>query len=263
MNPDRPDHICRLNKVIYGLKQAPRAWYIELKSFLLQLGFKNSVADTALFVLHHNDTLVYLLVYVDDIIVTGNNSMMVEKILSTLANRFALKDMGELSYFLGIKVVRSNKGLHLSQRKYILDLLQKMNMSDAKPVATPIATTPKLTKAGTKHSNLTEYRTLMGSLQYLSFTQLDIAYAVNKLSQFMHSPTAEHWQAAKRVLRYLAGTPTHGLFYSKNNPLSLHAFSDADWAGDSDDYVSTNGYIVYLGKHAISWSAKKQNGVAR
>ena len=122
VDPERPDHICRLNKAIYGLKQAPRAWYEELKSFLLQRGFTNS--DTALFVLHHKDTLVYLLVYVDDIVVTGNNSMMAEQILKALANRFALKDMGELSYFLGIEIVRRSKGLHLCQRKYILDLLQ-------------------------------------------------------------------------------------------------------------------------------------------
>ena len=136
-------------------------------------------------------------------------------------------------------------------------------MQDAKPVATPMATTPKHTIAGPKHSDQTEYRTLVGRLQYLSFTRPDIAYAVNKLSQFMHFPTTDHWQAAKRVLRYLAGTSTYGLFYSNSNLLTLHAFSDADWAGDSDDYVSTNAYIVYLGKHAISWSAKKQNGIAR
>uniref|UniRef100_A0A1J3K4R5 Retrovirus-related Pol polyprotein from transposon TNT 1-94 n=1 Tax=Noccaea caerulescens TaxID=107243 RepID=A0A1J3K4R5_NOCCA len=171
--------------------------------------------------------------------------------------------MGELSYFLGIEVIRTSQGLHLNQRKYILDLLNKMQMQDAKPIATPMATEPKLVMSGEKHSNPSEYRTLVGSLQYLAFTRPNIAYAVNKLSQFMYSPTSDHWQAAKRVLRYLAGTPTHGLFFSKSNPLSLHAYSDADWAGDTDNYVSTNGYIVYLGKHAVSWSAKKQKGVAR
>ena len=263
VDPDKPHHICRLNKAIYGLKQAPRAWYVELKTFLLQLGFQNSVADTALFVLQQGDTLTYLLVYVDDIIVTGNNQHLVERILKALASRFSLKDMGELSYFLGIKVIKTSQGLHLSQRKYILDLLHKMDMQEAKPAPTPMATDPKLTLAGEKHSNMTEYRTLVGNLQYLSFTRPDIAYAVNKLSQFMHSPTTDHWQAAKRVLRYLSGTSTFGLFYSNSNPLSLHAFSDADWAVDTDDYVSTNAYIVYLGKHAISWSARKQQGVAR
>lgn len=102
-----------------------------------------------------------------------------------------------------------------------------------------------------------QYRSVVGSLHYLAFTHPDISYAVTRLSQFMHQPTEEHWQAAKRVLRYLAGTTTHGIFFSKKTPLMLHAFSDADWANDTDDYVSTNGYIIYLGKNPISWSSKK------
>lgn len=175
-----------------------------------------------------------------------------------------MKDPENINYFLGIEAHRTNSGLHLSQRKYILDLLHKYNMSNAKPVTTPMASSPKLTlTSGTKLPNPTDFRKLVGSLQYLAFTRLDIAYAVNRLSQFMHLPTEDHWQAAKRVLRYLAGTPTHGIFFSAKNTLSLHAYSDADWAGDSDDYVSTNSYIVYLGKHPISWTAKKQRGVAR
>ncbi|CAA7024026.1 unnamed protein product [Microthlaspi erraticum] len=263
VDPDLPDYVCRLKKPIYGLKQAPRAWYLELKNHLLTLGFKNSVADTALFVLQKGTTLLYLLVYVDDIVVTGNDPAAIEATIKNLATRFSLKDMGALSYFLGIEVIRTKQGLHLNQRKYILDLLHRMHMSDAKPIATPMATNPKLVLSGEKHNNPTEYRQLVGSLQYLAFTRPDIAYAVNKLSQFMHSPTTDHWQAAKCVLRYLAGTPTHGIYFTKSNSLTLHAFSDADWGGDTDNYISTNGYIVYLGKHAISWSAKKQKGVAR
>lgn len=124
--------------------------------------------------------------------------------------------------------------------------------------------TPKLTlNSGYALLDPTEYRMVIGSLQYLSFTRPDISYAVNKLSQFMHRPTMDHWQAAKRVLRYLVGTPTHGIFLSSSNTLDLHAYSDADWAGDSDDFVSTNAYVIYLGRHPISWSSKKQKGVAR
>ncbi|XP_019097369.1 PREDICTED: uncharacterized protein LOC109131159 [Camelina sativa] len=127
-----------------------------------------------------------------------------------------------------------------------------------------MASSPKLTlTSGHILSDPTPYRKLVGSFQYLAFTRLAIAYAVNRLSQFMHRPTDAHWQAANRILRYLAGTPTHGLFLSAKTPLSLHAFFDVDWAGDSHDYVSTNAYIVYLGSNPISWSAKKQNGVAR
>lgn len=137
-------------------------------------------------------------------------------------------------------------------------------MLSAKPVTSPMASSPKLTlRSGTPLSDATEYRCVVGSLQYLAFTRPDISYATNRLSQFMHSPTDEHWLAVKRVLRYLAGTPSHGIFLSRANSPSLHAFSDSDWAGDSDDYVSTNAYIVYLGNHPIAWSSKKQKGVAR
>lgn len=138
-----------------------------------------------------------------------------------------------------------------------------MNMLDAKLVSTPMATSPKLILAGEQHCDPTEYRTLVGSLQYLAFTRPDIAFAVNKLSQFMHSPTTDHWQAAKRVLRYLVGTPSYGISFTKANPLTLHAYSDADWAGDPDNLRSTNAHVVFLGKHPISWSSKKQKSVSR
>lgn len=264
IDPDHPDYVCRLNKAVYGLKQAPRGWYLELKTFLLSIGFKNSLSDTSLFVLQQGNTFVYLLVYVDDILVTGNSTKAIQQVLSLLADRFSVKDAEDLNYFLGLEAHRTPKGLHLSQRKYILDLLHQHNMANAKPVSTPMMSSPKLTlHTGTPLSDPTPYRNLVGSLQYLAFTRPDIAYAVNKLSQFMHKPTEDHWTAGKRVLRYLAGTSTHGIFFSTINNLNLHAYSDADWGGDSDDYISTNAYITYLGCNPVSWSAKKQSGVAR
>ncbi|CAA7043636.1 unnamed protein product [Microthlaspi erraticum] len=261
---DRPDHVCLLHKPIYGLKQAPRSWYLELRNYLISIGFKNSLADTSLFIYKNGADIAYLLVYVDDIIVTGNSSPLISHVLQSLADRFSIKDPTELHYFLGIEVHRTRQGLHMNQRKYIADLLQKTNMTNAKPVATPMATSPKLTlNSGEALSDLRDYRTIVGSLQYLAFTRPDIAYAVTRLSQFMHRPTHDHWNAAKRVLRYLAGTLSHGVFLKASNKLTLHAFSDADWAGDTDDYVSTQGYVIYLGNHPISWSSKKQRGVTR
>lgn len=142
VDADRPDYVYILRKALYGLKQAPRAWYMELKGYLVSNGFKNSLSDTSLFILHQKDVLVYVLVYVDDILITGNKRPAVEQVITNLANRFSIKDMGNLSYFLGIEAMRTSQGLHLNQRKYIKDLLIKMNMHDAKPVATPMASSP-------------------------------------------------------------------------------------------------------------------------
>ncbi|XP_019088608.1 PREDICTED: uncharacterized protein LOC109127710 [Camelina sativa] len=264
VDPNHPHHFCRLRKPIYGLKQAPRAWYMSLKQHLLDTSFTNSLADTSLFIRASGSTLTYVLVYVDDIIVTGNHSAIVEKVLQSFAQRFSIKDPTDIHYFLGIEVSRSSDGLHLMQRKYIMDLLVTNNMSEAKPVATPLPTSPKLTiHGGTPLEDASQYRSVVGSLQYLSFTRPDISYAVNRLSQLMHCPTQDHWIAAKRVLRYLAGTPTHSIYMNASSPVTLHAFSDAYWAGDTDDYVSTNGYVVYNGQHPVSWSSKKHRVVAR
>lgn len=150
------------------------------------------------------------------------------------------------------------------QRQYILELLAKTNMTDAKPVSTPMQTSPKLTLSdGSSLTDASQYRSVVGILQYFVFTRPYISFTVNRLSQFMHQPTDSHWQTVKRVLRYLAGTPSHGIHMRVSSPLTLHAFINADWAGDRDEYVSTNSYVIYLGSTPISWSSKKQNGVAR
>lgn len=126
-----PNHVRKQNKALYDLKQAPRAWYNELRQYLLTFGFTNIVSDSSLFTLHKNNNLIYLLVYVDDIIVTSNLSSFLETIVTNLANRFSLKDLGDLSYFLGVEVMHHPKGLFLSQKKYIHDILYKANMEDA------------------------------------------------------------------------------------------------------------------------------------
>lgn len=264
IDADHPHHVCRLHKALYGLKQAPRAWYQELSNFLIQSGFVTSYADTSLFILKQGTSFIYMLIYVDDIIVTGNNPSLLQQTLDALATRVSVKEPEDLNYFLGIKAQRTSTGLHLTQRRYILDLLTRFRLLNAHPVSTPMATHHKLSlHSGTRLTDATEYRSAVGSLQYLAFTRPDISYAVNKLSQYMHAPTTDHWTAVKRVLRYLAGTASHGLYFSSQNPSSLHAYSDADWTGDIDDFVSTNAYIIYLSRHPISWSSKKQKRVAQ
>lgn len=183
LDRDNPTHVCKLRKAIYGLKQAPRAWYHELRQFLVASGFTNSHADTSLFVFNTSGNLVYLLVYVDDIIIIGCNGTTVQQFINLLGKRFSIKDLGDLTYFLGVEVATTSIGLLLSQRKYITDLLARTNMTGAKSVTIPLVTEPTLiVLSGTALTYPSEYKIVVGSLQYLCLTHLDIAYVVNKLS---------------------------------------------------------------------------------
>lgn len=173
-----------------------------------------------------------------------------EDFIKQLSQKFALKDLGTLSYFLGVEVIPSTQGLFLSQKKYILDLLERTKMINAKPISTPMVVDSNLSlHSGDLIDNPTEYRATVGSLQYLTLTRPDVAFAVNKLSQFMHQPRSAHWAALKRLLRYLAGSLDKGITIYSNSPLHLHAFSDANWGGNKDDFTSTMGQVVFLGRN--------------
>lgn len=229
-------------------------------------GFKNSLADTSVFIYNNHGHRLYCLVYVDDIIVTGSSSTLVASFITSLSQRFSLKEPTDLRYFLGVEATRTAQRLHLMQRKYIIDLLQRTKMTDAKTVLTPMATAPKLSlTSGYPLAEPTEYRAVLGSLQYLAFTRPILRML---LTGYPSSCTARWICIGKPPSVFFATSPvpstvSHGIFLHKDSPLSLHAFSDADWAGDVDDFVSTNAYILYLGTTPIAWSSKKQKGVAR
>ncbi|KAB2630690.1 hypothetical protein D8674_008209 [Pyrus ussuriensis x Pyrus communis] len=192
-------------------------------------------------------------VYVDDILVTGNNPSHIDTLIKNLGLRFSMKNLGPVHYFFIMEVVRTSSGLFLSQHKYTTDLLHRTKMHGAKPVPTPAVNGRRLSlQDGDPLPDPTEYRSVVGALQYLTLT----------LCQFLHQPTSTHWAAVKRILHYLVGTPTQGLTY-KPGSFRLTAFSDADYAGDPDDGRSTGGYFLYLGSNLVSWSAKKQTGVSR
>lgn len=229
VDKSNPTHVCHLKKALYGLKQAPRAWYHELQQFLLSYGFVNSLSDPSLFIYKHLHLTMYLLVYVDDLILTGSDDRLLSQFTQQLAAKFSIKDLGALSYFLGVEIIPSKSGVLLSQHKYIHDLLEKADMLHANIVHTPMSPNhmPSL-HDGVSLSDANTYRSIVGGLQYLSLTRPDVAFAVNKLSQFMHCPTTQHWVAVKRLLRYLRGTIHHGIFLHRNSPLLLHGFSDAD-----------------------------------
>jgi histone deacetylase 1/2 len=190
----------------------------------------------------------------------------VNALLKDLEKDFAIKDLGELPYFLGIQVQRKNGELLISQEWYASEILKRVNMQLCKPVKTPLCTTEKLsqtngTQLGTEDS--TRYRSIVGALQYLTLTRPDLSFSVNKVSQFLHSPTTVHWEAVKCILRYVQGTIRLGVKISKSNSMLVSAFSDADWAGCPDDRRSTGGFAVFLGRNLISWCARKQATVSR
>nr|XP_028953254.1 uncharacterized protein LOC114822627 [Malus domestica] len=255
--------VCKLHKSLYGLKQAPRAWNDRFTKFLPLLGFQHTYSDSSLFVKTVDSGIVILLLYVDDIIITGNADAAMQQVISALTKEFDIKDLGDLHFFLGIQISRTAHGLCLSQSKYILDLLTKTEMLESKSCETPCLPYNRLLKDdGAPYTNPTLYRSVVGALQYLTFTRPDIAFSVNQVCQFMQQPMIAHFTAVKRILRYLKGTIHHGLTYSQG-PLQLKAFSDANWAGDPNDRRSTTGMAVFLGNNPISWSSKKQLTVSR
>ncbi|KAJ0590748.1 putative RNA-directed DNA polymerase [Helianthus annuus] len=261
---DFPDHVCRLRKSLYGLKQAPRAWYQRFTDFVVSMGFLQSKCDNSLFTYHHGGDTAYLLIYVDDIILTTSSDILRTKLMGSLASEFAMKDLGPLSYFLGVQVTRSANHMFLSQQTYARDIIARAGMQSCNSVATPVDTKPKLSATSSPtFDNPTLYRSLAGALQYLTFTRPDISYAVQQICVHMHAPTVDDWNALKRVIRYLQGTSSYGLTLSPCSLVSLRAYTDADWAGCPDTRRSTSGYCVYMGPNLLSWSSKRQSTVSR
>ena len=204
-----------------------------------------------------------LLVYVDDIIITGSDFVGIGDIIKALTVEFDVKDLGRLHYFLGIQIVSTSDGLFLSQSRYIHELLVKTDMMAAKSCATPCLAYQRLLKDdGDLFDNPTLYRSIVGALQYLTFTRPDIAFSVHQICQFMQQPRVEHFIAVKRILRYLKGTMDVGISYAKGS-LDITAYSDADWAGDPNDRRSTTGMVIFIGSNPVSWTSKKQQTVSR
>ena len=227
------------------------------------MGFQASLLDSSLFTLRHGTLVAFLLVYIDDIVLTGNSPKFLTSLIAQLSAVFELKELGPLSYFLGLQITRTSKGLLVTQTKYAQDLLLRVNMHTSKPARTPCAPNTRLSPTdGALLSNPHEFRSLVGSLHYLTFIRPDLIFVVQQVCQFISNPIDLHLIAAKRILRYVNGTLHHGVFLQPG-PLSLSAFSDSNWAGDPYDRHSITGYIVYLGYNPITWSAKKQDTISR
>ena len=253
-NPQHPHHVCQLQKSLYGLKQAPREWFQKLTGQLLKLGFQGSKTDTSLY--YTLTGPIYLLIYVNDILLIGPSLSQIQHLINSLAAHFKLKDLSSASRFLGVEFQPHQNGFMITQTQYTISILRILNMEDCKPLPTPCPTKFFATSVKIR-DNPHLYRRVFGALQYLSFTRPDISYAVNQACRSMHSPQSVDWSRLKHLLHYLKGTVTHGLYFSKHSPMSLTSFSNADWAGDSSGRRSTSGFLIYLGNNLISWNSKK------
>ena len=264
--PSKPaaELVCKLRKTLYRLKQAPRLWFAKLSSRLLQMGYYQSKSDYSLFITHTDDSITAILVYVDDLLICGNNNKQLDCLKTLLSQSFNMKDLGPASYFLGIEIHRSEDGFFLSQKKYTHDILQEHGMLKSRPLQLPMDCHLKLTpEKGDPLPDPSIYQRLIGKLIYLTITRPDITFTVQLLAQFMHSPTTVHMQAARRLLRYLIGTLSQGILLASSSAAQLTAYCDSDWASCPMTRKSTTGYCIFLGKSPITWKTKKQSVVSR
>lgn len=261
---NKPGMVCRLKKSLYGLGQAPRCWFAKLATSLKRYGFSRSYSDYSLFILHQGKIQLNVLIYVDDLIISGNDSSAINAFKQYLNDCFHMKDLGVLKYFLGIEVARSPEGIFLCQRKYTLDIIAEAGLLGAKPAGFPIEQNHHLAVAkGPFLDDPEKYRRLVGRLIYLSFTRPDLAYTVHILAQFMQQPRQEHWDAALHTVRYLKGCPGQGILLRADCDLRLTGWCDSDWASCPLTRRSITGWFGFLGGSPISWKTKKQHTVSR
>nr|GEW10036.1 ribonuclease H-like domain-containing protein [Tanacetum cinerariifolium] len=259
--------VCKLNKSLHGLEQAPRQWNAKLTQALTEHCFVQSNFDYSLFIKNSDNVFIILLVYVDDIVVTGNNLNEIEKFKQFLMSKFQIKDLGKLKYFLGIKILDNKDGICLNQRKYYLELLHEFCLLAAKHVDTPLPENVTLNHIESNDDhllvNVFNYQRLVGKLIYLSNTRPGIAYVVHCLSQYMHSPLNSYLDAALRVLRYLKGSSGSSIQINKIDNLKLGAYADSDRAMCPATRKSISGYCVFVGDSLITWISKKWSTLSR
>lgn len=262
--PTGNGEVCLLKRSLYGLKQSSRCWNKRFNEFLVSLGFQRSRHDYCLYVKEEKENSVYLVIYVDDLLIAGKDARVVRNIQEKLKKEFEMADMGEVHHFLGIKVERKmEEGLMtLSQTGQIDKLLLNFGMEQCNPVKTPAEPNLHLEKFSGECKN--PYRELIGGLMYIMMgTRPDLCYIVGYLARFQDAAGEQHWQQAKRVLRYLQGTKTMKLTYQKNRLLpAVHAFADADYASDEIDRKCVSGYLMKVYGNTVIWSSKKQQTVA-
>ncbi|GJS08594.1 putative ribonuclease H-like domain-containing protein [Tanacetum coccineum] len=262
-DPDFPDRVYKVEKALYGLHQAPRAWYETLSTYLLDNGFQRGKIDKTLFIKRDKGDILLVQVYVDDIIFGSTKKSLCTDFEKMMHKKFQMSSMGELTFFLGLQVKQKEDGIFISQDKYVTEILKKFGFSDVKTASTPMEThKPLLKDADGEDVDEHLYRSMIGSLMYLTSSRPDIMFAVCACARFQVNPKSSHLHAVKRIFRYLKGQPKLGLWYPKDSPFDLVAYTDSDYAGASLDRKSTTGGCQFLGCRLISWQCKKQTVVA-
>jgi hypothetical protein len=249
--------VYKLRKALYGLKQAPRSWYGRLRGFFFERGFEMGKVDQTLFLLRQGRDILIVQVHVDDIVFGGSSNSLVARFAEDMSRGFEMSMMGKLQFFLGLQIKQSKERTFVHQAKYIKDIVLKFKMEDSKAMMTPMSTTTALDADEEGEHVDQEYRSMIGSLLYLTATRPDIQFSVCLCAHFQASPRTSHRQAEKRIFRYLHHTPDFGLWYSASSSLALHGFSNADFAGCRLDRKSTSGTCQFLGSSLVSWSSRK------
>ncbi|GJT75083.1 putative ribonuclease H-like domain-containing protein [Tanacetum coccineum] len=262
-DPEFPNKVYKVVKALYGLHQAPRAWYETLANYLLSNGFHRGKIDPTLFIKRHKGDILLVQVYVDDIIFGSTKKEMCDDFEKLMKDKFQMSSMGELTFFLGLQVKQKKDGIFISQDKYVAEILRKFNYTDVKSASTTIDLEKPFTKDGDAEDvDVHLYRSMIGSLMYLTASRPDIMFAVCVCARFQVTPKTSLLTAVKRIFRYLKGKPTLGLWYARDSPFELVAYTDSDYAGATQDRKSTTGGCQFLGSRLISWQCKKQTIVA-
>nr|CAN63433.1 hypothetical protein VITISV_033829 [Vitis vinifera] len=260
----KEEKVYLLKKALYGLRQAPRAWYSRIDTHLLTLGFHKSLSEFTLYIEKIEEDILIVSLYVDDLLVTGSNAGFVNKFKAEMEHVFDMTDLSEMSYFLGMEVHQKQNEIFICQQKYAKEILKKFKMEECKPTSTPMNQKEKFCKEDSaKKVDEGLYRSMIGCLMYLTTTRPDIMHVVSLLSRYMHCASEIHFQATKRVIRYVKGTMDYGIKFSQVQSFNFHGFSNSDWAGCVDDMRSTSGYCFSFGSGVFSWSSRKQEVVAQ
>ena len=261
-----PTLVCHLRKALYGLKQAPRVWYAVIREFLKGMGFASTSADQSVFV--SEDKKTFICVYVDDLLLFGEDMDYLNTIKLKLSNRFKMTDLGPVSHYLGMSIECRNGRVSLNQTTYLQSVLERFGMSDCKPSPTPMEPGIPNVMMPTDDAQRADadavcwYGSVVGSLMYaMTMTRPDLGYALSVLSRYCANPDATHIKAATRLLRYVRGTLSYRIHYEGTT--GFVGYTDADWAGAKDGRRSTGGWLFFLSGGPISWSSKRQDLVTQ